>query len=152
MLYPQAWPASPGGSAPATAREPSAAGSIPQPDVACDIPRATAGNTSGRGEITSRPGSAGNDFGDFFGKIKEFEDVTPASDRWTDQGGSRLTGSNRKMAGRHFPSPPSSPCRSQPLMDYDVKAPQRQVREVHLGLHAAWRCGDHHGSACCFGP
>ena len=72
----------------------SASGSIPEPDVSCDVP---AGNIDDskidtskvEGEITFQTQGLQNDFGDFFkAKIKEFEDANPGvTINWTDQGG-----------------------------------------------------------------
>ena len=117
----------------------AAAGSIPEPDVACDIP---AGNLDDskidtskvEGEITFQTQGLQNDFGDFFkAKIKEFEDANPGVKiNWTDQGGGAefdqtvtAQASNCKMAD--VINVPSSTIlalsKSNLLMDYDVKAP-----------------------------
>ena len=117
----------------------TAAGSIPEPDVACDIP---AGNLDDskidtskvEGEITFQTQGLQNDFGDFFkAKIKEFEDANPGVKiNWTDQGGGAefdqtvtAQASNCKMAD--VINVPSSTIlalsKSNLLMDYDVKAP-----------------------------
>ena len=117
----------------------SASGSIPAPDVACDVP---AGNIDGsaidtskvEGEITFQTQGLQNDFGDFFkAKIKEFEDANPGvTINWTDQGGGAefdqtitAQASNCKMAD--VVNVPSSTIlalsKSNLLMDYDVKAP-----------------------------
>jgi len=117
----------------------TAAGSIPEPDVACDIP---AGNLDDskidtskvEGQITFQTQGLQNDFGDFFkAKIKEFEDANPGvTINWTDQGGGAefdqtvtAQASNCKMAD--VINVPSSTIlalsKSNLLMDYDVKAP-----------------------------
>ena len=114
----------------------SASGSIPAPDVACDVP---AGNIDGsaidtskvEGEITFQTQGLQNDFGDFFkAKIKEFEDANPGvTINWTDQGGGAefdqtitAQASNCKMAD--VVNVPSSTIlalsKSNLLMDYDV--------------------------------
>ena len=74
----------PGGSSSDSSRGGSAAaGSIPQPDVACDIPEGNLDNSKidtskVEGEITFQTQGLQNDFGDFFkAKIKEFEDANP---------------------------------------------------------------------------
>ena len=148
----------------------TAAGSIPEPDVACDIP---AGNLDDskidtskvEGEITFQTQGLQNDFGDFFkAKIKEFEDANPGVKiNWTDQGGGAefdqtvtAQASNCKMAD--VINVPSSTIlalsKSNLLMDYDVKAPRyrRQVREVHLGLHCPGCQRPPHGSALVLRP
>lgn len=117
----------------------SASGSIPTPDVSCDIP---SGNVDESkidtskvdGEITFQTQGLQNDFGDFFkAKIKEFEEANPGvTINWTDQGGGAefdqtitAQASNCKMAD--VVNVPSSTIlalsKSNLLMDYDVKAP-----------------------------
>ena len=130
----------PGGSSSDSSRGGSAAaGSIPQPDVACDIPEGNLDNSKidtskVEGEITFQTQGLQNDFGDFFkAKIKEFEDANPGVKiNWTDQGGGAefdqtvtAQASNCKMAD--VINVPSSTIlalsKSNLLMDYDVKAP-----------------------------
>ena len=130
----------PGGSSSDSSSSGSAAaGSIPEPDVACDIP---AGNLDDskidtskvEGEITFQTQGLQNDFGDFFkAKIKEFEDANPGVKiNWTDQGGGAefdqsvtAQASNCKMAD--VINVPSSTIlalsKSNLLMDLTVKAP-----------------------------
>ena len=61
----------------------SASGSIPAPDVSCDVPAgniddSTIDTSKVEGEITFQTQGLQNDFGDFFkAKIKEFEDANP---------------------------------------------------------------------------
>ena len=126
----------------------TAAGSIPKPDVACDIP---AGNLDDskidtskvEGEITFQTQGLQNDFGDFFkAKIKEFEDANPGVKiNWTDQGGGAefdqtvtAQASNCKMAD--VINVPSSTILALSKSNR-CQGPRyrRQVREVHLGLH-----------------
>ena len=117
----------------------TAAGSIPEPDVACDIPAGNLDNSKidtskVEGQITFQTQGLQNDFGDFFkAKIKEFEDANPGVKiNWTDQGGGAefdqtvtAQASNCKMAD--VINVPSSTIlalsKSNLLMDYDVKAP-----------------------------
>ena len=117
----------------------SASGSIPAPDVSCDVPAgniddSTIDTSKVEGEITFQTQGLQNDFGDFFkAKIKEFEDANPGvTIKWTDQGGGAefdqtitAQASNCKMAD--VVNVPSSTIlalsKSNFLMDYDVKAP-----------------------------
>ena len=117
----------------------SASGSIPEPDVSCDVPAGNIDNSAidtskVEGEITFQTQGLQNDFGDFFkAKIKEFEDANPGvTINWTDQGGGAefdqtitAQASNCKMAD--VVNVPSSTIlalsKSNLLMDYDVKAP-----------------------------
>ena len=117
----------------------SASGSIPAPDVSCDVPAgniddSTIDTSKVEGEITFQTQGLQNDFGDFFkAKIKEFEDANPGvTINWTDQGGGAefdqtitAQASNCKMAD--VVNVPSSTIlalsKSNFLMDYDVKAP-----------------------------
>ena len=72
-------------------------GSIPKPDVACDIPATNLDDSKidtskVEGEITFQTQGLKTDFGDFFTKkIKEFEDANPGVKiKWTDQAGGRI--------------------------------------------------------------
>jgi len=117
----------------------SASGSIPKPDVSCDIPATNLDDSKidtskVEGEITFQTQGLKTDFGDFFTKkIKEFEDANPGVKiKWTDQAGGAefdqtITAQATNCQMADVVNVPSSTIlalsKSNLLMDFDVKAP-----------------------------
>ena len=116
----------------------SASGSIPKPDVSCDIPATNLDDSKidtskVEGEITFQTQGLKTDFGDFFTKkIKEFEDANPGVKiKWTDQAGGAefdqtITAQATNCQMADVVNVPSSTIlalsKSNVLMDLDVKA------------------------------
>ena len=117
----------------------AASGSIPKPDVSCDIPATNLDDSKidtskVEGEITFQTQGLKTDFGDFFTKkIKEFEDANPGVKiKWTDQAGGAefdqtITAQATNCQMADVVNVPSSTIlalsKSNLLMDFDVKAP-----------------------------